>query len=208
MLPQTANKLPFLPGQVAVLEMPERQPAYVAFASAPEDEEYEFLVKYSDYEASIAYALFQAGTNAEVMLNQIVGKGFAVENYQTHDLVFVAMGTGLAPLRATLRHIFQHRNDYGRLIVLHGERTKDAFYFEEEIETEWRAHDVTLRQVISHPDEEWSGHTGYVQSLLDHIVPELNDPVALICGSNEMMRQTKERLKELGFANEKILTNY
>ncbi|MFN7928506.1 MAG: hypothetical protein U0Y68_11250 [Blastocatellia bacterium] len=56
------------------------------------------------------------------------------------------------------------------MIVLHGERTKEAFYFEDEIEMEWRAHDVTLRQVIS-PDEEWSGHTGYVQSLLYHIVP-------------------------------------
>lgn len=208
MLPQAADKTSFLPGQVAVLEMAGRNPSYVAFASAPEDEEYEFLVKYSGYEASIAYALFQAGTDTEVTLNQIVGKGFAVEDYQTHDLVFVAMGTGLAPLRSTLRHIFHRRNEYGRLIVLHGERTKDAFYFEAEIDAEWRAHDVTLRQVISRPDEEWSGDTGYVQSLLDHIVPELNDPVALICGSNEMMRQTKERLKELGFADEKILTNY
>ncbi len=208
MLPQTADKMPFLPGQVAVLEMEGRNPSYVAFASAPEDKEYEFLIKNSEYEASIAHALFQSGIAAEATLNQIVGKGFAVENYQTHDLVFVAMGTGLAPLRSTLRHIFQRRNEYGRLVVLHGERTKDAFYFAEEIDSEWRAHDVTLRQVISQPDDEWSGDTGYVQSLLDHIVPSLNDPIALICGSNEMIKQTKERLQELGFADTKILTNY
>ncbi len=208
MLPQTADKMPFLPGQVAVLEMERRNPSYVAFASAPEDKEYEFLIKNSDYEASIAHALFQLGTAAEATLNQIVGKGFAVENYQTHDLVFVAMGTGLAPLRSTLRHIFHRRNEYGRLVVLHGERTKDAFYFAEEIDSEWRTHNVTLRQVISQPDDEWSGDTGYVQSLLDHIVPSLHDPIALICGSTEMIKQTKERLQELGFANEKILTNY
>lgn len=208
MLPQATDKASFLPGQVAVLEMEGRNPSYIAFASAPEDSEYEFLVKNSDYEASLAHALFQSGTVAEVTLNQIVGNGFAVENYQSHDLVFVAMGTGLAPLRSTLRHIFHRRNEYGRLVVLHGERTKEAFYFASEIDTEWRAHGVTLRQVISRPDEEWSGDTGYVQTLLDHIVPELNDPVALICGSNEMMRQTKERLKELGFADETILTNY
>ncbi len=208
MLPPAADKAPFLPGQVAVLEMAGRNPSYVAFASAPEDKEYEFLVKNSDYEASIAYALFQTQTAAELTLNQIVGNGFAVEKYQGHDLVFVAMGTGLAPLRSTIRHIFHRRAAYGRLIVLHGERTKDAFYFESEIDTEWRAHDVTLRQVISRPNEEWSGATGYVQSLLDHIVPDLNDPVALICGSNEMIKETKERLKKLGFADEKILTNY
>ena len=208
MLPPAADKASFLPGQVAVLEMEGRSPSYVAFASAPEDEEYEFLVKHSDYEASIAYALFQSGTAAEVTLNQIVGKGFAVEKYQSHDLVFVAMGTGLAPLRATLRHILRRRTEYGRLVVLHGERTKDAFYFASEIDTEWRAHDVTIRQVISRPDEEWSGATGYVQSLLDTIVPDLNDPVALICGSSEMMKETKARLQELGFTDDKILTNY
>ena len=208
MLPREAEKDNFLPGQVAVLEMAGRDPSYIAFASAPEDKEYEFLVKNSDYQLSIAHALFQSGTATEITLNQILGNGFAVEKYRDHDLVFVAMGTGLAPLRSTLRHIFHRRTEYGRLIVLHGERTKDAFYFESEIDTEWRAHDVTLRQVISRPDEEWSGDTGYVQSLLDHIVPDLHDPVALICGSNEMMQQTKDRLKELGFADENILTNY
>ncbi|MFN7928505.1 MAG: hypothetical protein U0Y68_11245 [Blastocatellia bacterium] len=100
------RKCRFCPDKSPCWKCLERQSAYVAFASAPEDEEYEFPVKYSDYEASISYALFQAGTAAEITLNQIVGKGFAVENYQTHDLVFVAMGTGLAPLRATLRAYF------------------------------------------------------------------------------------------------------
>lgn len=208
MLPQSEPKENFLPGQVAVLEMEGRNPSYVAFASAPEDREYEFLVKYSDYEASIAHALFKAEMAAEATLKQIIGNGFTVENYTGHDLVFVAMGTGLAPLRSTLRHIFHRRQEYKKLIVLHGERTKDDFYFEDEIEAEWREHDVLLRQVISRPDEEWSGDTGYVQSLLDHIVHELTDPVALICGSQEMMKQTKIRLLELGFADHKILTNY
>lgn len=208
MLPREAEKLSFVPGQVAVLEMPERKPSYLAFASAPEDEEYEFLVKQSDWVESIAHGLFAAGTAAQITLTNIVGKGFPIGNYAGRDLVFVAMGTGIAPLRSTLRHVFQHRSEFGKLIVLHGARTNKDFFFEEEILTDWRTHDVTLRQVISRPDEEWSGDTGYVQSLLDHIVPELRDPIALVCGSQEMMQQTKTRLKELGFTDETILTNY
>jgi len=46
------------------------------------------------------------------------------------------------------------------------------------------------------------------QSLLDNFVPELNNPVALVCGSKEMMEQTRTRLLDLGFAPEKVLTNY
>lgn len=206
--PQNAQQQPFIAGQVAVLEMEGYKPSYVAIASAPEDEGYEFLIKHSASETSIAHALFQVETNAALTLKQIVGNGFRLENYLGCDLVFVAMGTGIAPLRATLRHVFRRRADYGKLIVLHGARTSSDFYFATEIETEWRTHDVTLRQVISQPNEEWSGDTGYVQSLLDNIVPELRDPVALICGSNDMMKQTKERLNELGFSDEKILTNY
>jgi NAD(P)H-flavin reductase len=208
MRPHEAAKEHFVPGQVAVLETADGKSSYVAFASAPDDDEYEFLLKDSGSASSIATALFQAGTAAEVTLRKIVGKGFAVENYSGRDLVFVAMGTGIAPLRSTLRHVFRRRQDFGKLIVLYGARTNKEFYFEEEILTDWRTHDVTLRQVISQPDEEWSGATGYVQSLLDNIVPELHAPVALICGSNEMMQQTKARLKELGFADENILTNY
>jgi len=49
---------------------------------------------------------------------------------------------------------------------------------------------VELRQVVSRPDgHDWSGPTGYVQSLLDHVLPNLNSPVALICGSLEMIEQ-------------------
>ncbi|HEX4948591.1 MAG TPA: hypothetical protein VFZ34_18090 [Blastocatellia bacterium] len=208
MLPREAEKVRFVPGQVAVLEMVGRKPSYLAFASAPEDEEYEFLVKQSDWVESIAHGLFATGAAAEVGLSNIVGTGFPMASFAGRDLVFIAMGTGIAPLRSALRHVFRHRSEFGKLVVLHGARTNKDFYFEEEIASDWRTHDVTLRQVISQPDDEWSGDTGYVQSLLDNIVPELHAPVALVCGSQEMMRQTKARLQELGFADENILTNY
>ena len=63
--------------------------------------------------------------------------------------------------------------------------------------------------MISRPDgHDWSGPTGYVQSLLDHVLPDLSAPVALICGSLEMIDETRERLVKMGFKPEEILTNY
>ncbi len=197
----------FIAGQVAVLGMDGYKSSYVAFASAPEDEECEFLVKGSDNESTLAYGLFNH-FEAPVTLENVVGNGFSIEQHRGSDLLFIAMGTGLAPLRSTLRHIFHRRADFGKLIVVHGVRTSEDFFFKHEMRHEWRTHDVSTHQIVSQRTEEWRGEIGYVQSLFEKIIPELNAPTALICGSQEMMKQTKDRLHEFGISNEKILTNY
>jgi len=207
MTPRNAPRPEFKAGQVAILEMGGYGVSYFAFASAPEEGEFEFLIKRGE-SPNAAAALFDPRVAEHVVMKDIIGHGFPVEDHKNHDLVFVAMGTGLAPLRSTLRHVFHSREDFGRLIVLYGARTVEDFCFEDEMATEWQQQGVELRQVISKPNDDWSGPTGYVQSLLDHIVPELKNPVALVCGSREMIEQTRERLLSLGFAPEKILTNY
>ena len=208
MIPQNVPRPNFTAGQVAVLEMNNYSNSYYAFASAPEKREFEFLVK-RRASSNVTAALFDPHIAKRIVLKDIVGAGFPVEEHKSHDLVFVAMGTGLAPLRSALRHIFYRRSEYGRLFVLYGARQIEDFCYEDEMVTEWQRHGVELRQVISQPgDAAWDGPTGYVQSLLDHVVPEMNNPLALVSGSPEMIAQTKTRLNELGFAPEKILTNY
>jgi sulfhydrogenase subunit gamma (sulfur reductase) len=199
-----AHNISFIPGQVAVLRVGTEQ-AYFAFASAPEDTELEFLVK-RGYGAG--GAIYEMREGAKVELANIVGHGFALSEHRGNDLVFVAMGTGVAPLRSALRHVIKHAGEFGQLIVLYGARTPDDFCYGGEVD-EWEAAGVELRRVISRPDgHDWSGPTGYVQSLLDHVLPNLSSPVALICGSREMIEQTRESLKLLGFQPEAILTNY
>ncbi len=208
MEPRDVERPGFTAGQVAVLEIEDFGSMYVAFASAPEDKGFEFLIKRGDG-TGMSAALFDLHKGDNVVLKEIAGRGFPVEDFRGRDLVFVAMGTGLAPLRAVLRHIFHAREKYGRLIVLYGARAVEDFCFQEEITTLWRDQGVELRQVISQPGNgDWSGPTGYVQGLLDHLTPELDQPIALVCGSSEMINQTRERLYELGFAPERVLTNY
>src|SRR5262245_61286066 len=208
MSPHAGARPEFKAGQVAILKIGDLNDTYIAFASAPEDNEFEFLIKHVPEKPGVSVALFDPRAEKQVILKNIVGRGFPVEEHKGRDLVFVAMGVGMAPLRSTLRHLLRSREDHGRLVVLYGARTVDDFCFEEEMTTEWQDHGVELRQVISRPNGDWSGPTGYVQSLLDNIVPELNDPVALVCGSLEMIEQTRARLLNLGFAENKILTNY
>ena len=199
------QRVEFVPGQVAVLRVADQAPAYFAFASAPEDPDLEVLVKQKTGASPVIYDL-QAGDTVDLV--DIAGHGFRMDQQKHRDLIFVAMGTGVAPLRSALRHALKHRSEFGQLVVLYGARTPDDFCYRDETDA-WEDAGVELRQVISRPDgHDWSGPTGYVQSLLDNVLPDLTSPVALICGSKEMIDQTRERLAKMGFKPEEILTNY
>jgi len=205
-----ASRLTFLPGQVAALRAggddDDARSFYFAFASAPEDDELEFLVKRAGGDGG--QTLYHLREGDRVELTGIVGHGFPLDQHKGKDLVLIAMGTGVAPLRSTLRHVLRRPDDFGQLIVLYGARTPDDFCYRDETAM-WQAAGVELRQVISKPDGyEWAGSTGYVQSLLDHVLPELTEPIALVCGSPEMITHTRDRLQEMGLAPEAILTNY
>jgi len=198
----------YLPGQVAALRAGgnDARSFYFAFASAPEDEELEFLVKRAGGDGGQAIYHLVEGEHLE--LTGIVGHGFPLDAHKGKDLILIAMGTGIAPLRSTLRHALSRQDEFGQLVVLYGARTPDDFCYRDETET-WAAAGVELRQVISKPDGyEWAGSTGYVQSLLDHVLPSLTEPVAFVCGSPEMITHTRDRLQEMGLPPEAILTNY
>ena len=195
----------FTPGQVAVLRVEGEEPAYFAFAAAPGDRDLEVLVK---QKAGASAVIYNKCVGDQIELVGIAGHGFNLDTMKGRDLVFVAMGTGVAPLRSALRHVLKRKDEFGQLVVLYGARTPEDFCYRDETE-DWSAHGVELRQVISRPDgHDWSGPTGYVQSLLDNVLPDLSSPVALICGSREMIEQTRERLGKMGFKPDEILTNY
>ena len=188
-----------------MLSVPGEAPAYFAFASAPEDPELEVLVK---QKIGASTRIFDMNVGERIELVDVAGHGFALDEQKNKDLVFVAMGTGVAPLRSALRHVLKRKDEFGQLVVLYGARTPDDFCYRHETDG-WEDASVELRQVISRPDgHDWSGPTGYVQSLLDHVLPDLKLPIALICGSLEMMEQTRDRLGQMGFKPHEILTNY
>ncbi|MGH9944061.1 MAG: hypothetical protein ACRD9R_17085 [Pyrinomonadaceae bacterium] len=206
----TRPRVTYLPGQVAVLRPGAQSlPSYFAFASAPDDPELEFLIKRTDGKpGDEGPTLYQLKEGDEVELVEVAGHGFPLGEHEGRDLVFVAMGTGVAPLRSALRHALGRPEDFGQIVVLYGARTPEDFCYQDEVEA-WQAAGVELRRVISRPDGyEWAGSIGYVQSLLDNVLPGLSDPLALVCGSPEMIAHTRDRLHEMGLAPENILTNY
>src|SRR6267142_1550583 len=126
---RSSHGISFTPGQVAVLGVDGEEPADFAFASAPEDPELEVLVK---PKAGASTRIYDMRVGDELELLDIVGHGFALDQQKERDLVFVAMGIGVAPLRSALRHVLARKDQFGKLVVLYGARTPDDFCYQDE----------------------------------------------------------------------------
>jgi len=97
----------FMPGQVAILRVEGEEPAYFAFAGAPDDRDLEVLVKQKVGASSVIYEMC---VGDKIELVGIAGHGFKIDDTKGRDLVFVAMGTGVAPLRSALRYVLKRKD--------------------------------------------------------------------------------------------------
>jgi len=200
------DDLTFDPGQVAVLALHDYGEAYLAIASSPDRRDaLEFLVKRS---GDVGEQLCDLGRSAAVELVGFVGRGFPVGAYQGKDLVFVAAGTAIAPVRAAISHAIARRPSFGRIVLVHGVRRPEDFAVDDELD-HWRDAGVDVMLTVTQPaGTAWDGPVGRVQGLLATAIRDSFEPVAFVCGSDEMMEQTTQLLHSLGVPNEQILRNY
>lgn len=119
------------------------------------------------------------------------------------DLLIVAGGLGLAPLRAAIFHVLAQRAAYGRVTVLVGARSPADMLYAGAL-ARWRERaDLEVLVTVDHADTTWTGHVGVVTALLDHV--ELGaQPLALVCGPEVMMQFTVRELARRGVSADRI----
>ena len=120
------------------------------------------------------------------------------------DLVVVAGGIGLAPLRPAIRHALIHRADYGAVSVLLGARTPSDLLFRSEIE-EWRARfDTEVDVIVDAAAPGWHGRVGLVTQLIPGAVFDPAKATALVVGPEVMMVFVVRALHERGVPPDRI----
>jgi anaerobic sulfite reductase subunit B len=103
------------------------------------------------------------------------------------DLVVVAGGIGLAPLRPVIRHAVAHRSQYGRVSVLVGARTPDDLLYPKEYDA-WRAAGLDVQATVDRAGTGWTGHVGVVTTLYDRLALDPATTTGFVCGPEVMMR--------------------
>ncbi len=110
----------------------------------------------------------------------------------SRDVVFVAGGIGLAPLRPALYHVLNHRDEYERVALLYGVRSPRDLLFEDEV-SEWRGRfDMEVAVTVDTADRKWRGSVGVVTKLIPRAPFDPHETVAFICGPEIMMRFAAE----------------
>jgi len=121
------------------------------------------------------------------------------------DMLFVAGGIGLAPLRAVVNYSLDQSGDHGRKTVLYGCRTPGDLAFLKDIE-EWRNRGVTCLLTVDEADSDWKGSIGVVTTLMPNLDINSQDSIASVCGPPIMIRFVLTQLQRMGFSDENIWT--
>ncbi len=132
------------------------------------------------------------------------GSSWPVQTAKGNDLVFVAGGIGLAPLRPALYQILAQRDRYGKIVLLYGCRSPEDILFRKELE-KWRARfDLEIYVTVDYANTRWHGNVGVVTKLIPKAPFDPLNTVAMVCGPEVMMRFTAIELQKRGVNSDNI----
>jgi NAD(P)H-flavin reductase len=152
----------------------------------------------------VSRALASARLGDQIGVRGPFGAGWPLEAAVGADVVVIAGGLGLAPLRPALYRLLAERQRYGRMILLYGSRSPADILFRRELET-WRGRlDAEIEVTVDHAGTDWRGNVGVVTTLIPRAGFDPLNSVALVCGPEVMMRFALASLRDAGLADDAI----
>jgi NAD(P)H-flavin reductase len=156
---------------------------------------------------AVSEALTQLRAGDELGLRGPYGTAWPVDESRESDVIVIAGGLGLAPLRPAIYRLLAERHRYGRVVVLYGTRSPADILYRREIERWRRRLDTAVEVTVDRADSFWHGHVGVVTKLIERAEFDPHHAVAFICGPEIMMRFSAGVLLAAGVAAERIFVS-
>lgn len=204
--PGGGKPLEHLPGQCAILSAPGMGEAIFSITSSPTNTEYmEFSIKRCGTITDFLHYNVEPGQ--EIAIRGPYGNHFPVEDkLKGKDILFIAGGIGLAPLRSVINYMLDKRADYGSIDIVYGARSKEDFTRYQELTEIWpQQPDTRVHLTIDKPQDNWDGNVGFVPAFLKALEFS-NDKTVLLCGPPIMIKLCLAALVEMGFSKSQVYT--
>ena len=193
------------PGQCAMLSIPGVGEAMFSITSSPTNTEYmEFSIKKC---GCLTDWLHQAEVGQNITIRGPYGKPFPVDTeFAGKNLLFIAGGVALAPLRSVINYVRHYKDRYGKIDIVYGARSKEDLLQYREIIDEWcKDEGVNVYLTIDREQPDWDGHVGFVPNYVKELGFD-TDKTVILCGPPIMIKFTLAGLTELGFSKEQVYT--
>ncbi len=190
------SKFSYLPGQFVMLELPGFGEIPISISSSSSNKGFiELCIRKM---GSVTTMLHKARRGAKVGIRGPFGTHFPMEKMHGHNVLLIAGGLGLAPLRAPIFNVIENRSNFNQVDILYGTKSPKNMLFNYQYE-EWnRIADINLQVIVEHGADSWTGPVGMITSLLDDVTILPDDTFAIICGPPIMFKFVCERLTDDG----------
>jgi len=202
LMPESGKTPGFRPGQFNMLyAFGIGEIAISLSGDAAENERYIHTVRNV---GAVSSALSTLAPGALIGVRGPFGRGWPLDEAEGGDVVLVAGGLGLAPLRPAILHMLANRERFGRVTILFGTRNPAEMLFRRDLE-DWRQRlDVDIAVTVDHADASWRGNVGVVPDLIARAAFDPEHTIAMVCGPEVMMRFTATGLAAAGVAEDRI----
>jgi NAD(P)H-flavin reductase len=192
------------PGQFVMLSVPGAGEAPISISSSPSRPGVlELCIRRM---GRVTNALYRMQTNDVVGIRGPYGNGFPIQDIIGHDLLFVAGGLGMAPLRSLVWYALDNRDKFNRVTLMFGSKSPADMLFREELVSLVDRTDMTcLLTVDRDPTGSWKNHVGLLPKLFDSAQIDPARTYAAVCGPPVVYRFVLQRLLDLGFPKDRIL---
>jgi len=202
----TDEQFVFLPGQFVEFSIPGIGECPFGFASMPQDNNcFDITIKRTGKVTNRIHALDEGST---VWIRGPFGNTFPLELMQNSDLLIVAGGIGLAPLRPFIQYVLapDKRKKYGKIDMLLAARSSTDHCFIYDYDTWRNIGDTKIQQTIDREEPNWTGLVGFPHNLIKETDIELQSRYAVLCGPPIMIKAVQEALTSMGMPSGKIYT--
>ncbi|MFO1043447.1 MAG: FAD/NAD(P)-binding protein [Planctomycetaceae bacterium] len=201
-LPTDDQDYRFIPGQFNMLYLPGVGESAISMSGDPEESL--CWIHTVRVAGNVTRTLAGLEIGQTLGLRGPFGTGWPVDTLVGQDVVVVAGGLGLAPLRPLLYYFTKHREQFGSIQVICGARTPDGLLFQSEYAC-WKQQGLDIQLTVDRPTADWTGQIGVVTLLIDRM--NLTRPAAtslVTCGPEVMMKYSALSAIKRGIPAENI----